>query len=254
MLNMIYELVAWPEITIHSLNLERENIRKTIYLIEIDRKAYPRLADYSREIYGVKEKFQLHQYKYQKKKEEFALGRLAAKLSVSLMYQKENDLKNIQVTKGVFGQPHIRYRKEPETDISISHTGEKIYALAFPGGQQLAIDSEKMPIKEDLQHVILESCTSREISMLNSLGFPKEQSLLFIWTLKEALSKVLRCGLTVPFKMLEIVQPELNGPGLQCFFGNFEQYKGQAHIFDEYIFSIISPRYTRLSVPQLWTA
>ena len=58
------------------------------------------------------------------------------------------------------------------------------------------------------------------------LDAPEAERLTRLWCLKEALSKALRCGLTVPLELLAVGSAEAGPPGLGVTFANFAQYRG----------------------------
>ncbi len=64
----------------------------------------------------------------------------------------------------------------------------------------MAIDIET--INSDKDDTILTQLTDNEQKLAASLL--SSPSLQLLWTIKESLSKVLKCGLTVPFELLEV--------------------------------------------------
>jgi len=63
-----------------------------------------------------------------------------------------------------------------------------------------------------------------------------------VWTMKEALSKALRCGLTVPLNLLEVRAAVLQRDGsLRSEFSNFSQYKCQTWVVSPCVLSIALP-------------
>lgn len=86
---------------------------------------------------------------------------------------------------------------------------------------------------------------SNELAQLKDAS--NEAELLLLWTAKEALSKILRCGLMVPFQLLEVENMEHQAYFTEVFFRNFYQYKAVSFkIQDNIIGSIACPRKTSL--------
>ena len=68
-----------------------------------------------------------------------------------------------------------------------------------------------------------------------------------IWTAKEAISKALRCGMTCPFQVFEISQPDRCGYSVSGFFEKFRQYRFLAlPVFERYVLGIVVPRHAGL--------
>ena len=63
-----------------------------------------------------------------------------------------------------------------------------------------------------------------------------------IWTAKEALSKILRCGMTCPFELLAVKELNADCGIFGGQFENFAQYKFQTWVMGETVLSIVLPR------------
>ena len=179
------------------------------------------------------------------KKKEFLAGRSAVVHSLFLAgYPKDS----ITINRGVFGSPYIAglYSNLPE--VSIAHSHGVAVALVFPAGQQLAIDLEKINCDKISRMKAIRSVLTNE--ELKGIADDPEMSaipLYTLWSQKEALSKVLKCGLTVPFSVLETITPVVHGEWSEALFRNFFQYRVVSFLFQrKFVFSMVLPRKTEI--------
>ena len=73
--------------------------------------------------------------------------------------------------------------------------------------------------------------------------------MLLLWCLKEALSKALRCGLTVPFGLLEVASLVPLPGGVRARFENFSQYEGIAFCAAPFCLALVMPHTARWEAP-----
>lgn len=170
-------------------------------------------------------------FKIDKSKLSFLLGRYSAKQAFLLSSNDDTtDLKDIQIENGIFGQPilHSKY-----LDISIAHSDNIGIGLVF---------DKKYPMGVDVE--LIDSSQKNEIknmtkyTEINSMSI---ENLISAWTMKEALSKILRCGLTIPFELLEIRQEQIKETCFRCTYANFPQYQGIAQIIGQHIVAVAFP-------------
>lgn len=166
----------------------------------------------------------------------YLLGRYCAKKALGAFLQ-EQDLWDIEIENGIFDQPVARCSSLENIHVSISHTYQLGAALAFPEICPMAIDMETI-------------CASK-VAVMRSQMLPGE--LIFhcfysreaqdtaMWTAKEALSKALKCGLTVPVPILEIESMEEEQGLVVSYFKNFKQYKAVSFQVESAICSIVFP-------------
>ena len=186
----------------------------------------------------------LNSLKFEKRKKTFLLGRFAAKLSLSNLFQS-NELKSINIISGIFGNPVAQTNISNSADISISHCKNFTVAVAFPSFYILGIDIEA--IKKN--NVIKKYITNLEWKSLTSFFHSLEEKTLLtiIWTAKESLSKALKCGLNISFKLLEIKNITLISENhFSCDYVNFPQYKCEFFVASNHIVSIVLPNITSL--------
>ncbi|PGD97844.1 4'-phosphopantetheinyl transferase family protein [Bacillus wiedmannii] len=188
--------------------------------------------------------------KFDNKKNNYLLGRYVAKKAISELIAEE-DYINIVVNRGIFNQPIVTYEKYPNLQVSITHCKCMGAAIAFPEEHPMGIDVESIHVSKRL--VMENQMTGSEIELINLFSYcaDKDQMLTVIWTVKEALSKVLKCGLMIPFELLEIEYIEFENGKFISTFTNFTQYKAISFRIRDYIFSVVYPKKTRLTILKL---
>ena len=184
------------------------------------------------------EKQTYQKFAFPKKQHSYLLGRLSAKLAVRKSLQ-HTDLQNIIIDSGVFEFPVIN---QVGLQVSISHSENKSVSIAFPEKHPMGIDLEL--IHPEKAEVVQAYLTNPETNlMVDSLEATEKKLLL--WTAKEALSKVLRTGLMIDFKFLEVEKiSQSYSKSWELAFAHFKQYKAISFYFENYLLSIVLPKNT----------
>jgi len=172
------------------------------------------------------------------RKISYLLGRVAAKMAIGELNPAE-DLSSLLIGFGVFEFPVVRNVKSQNIQVSISHCDGIGVALAFPEEHPMGIDLEK--IDTDKIEAMKSQISKEEFKLASSCDLASDLSYTMIWTIKEAISKVLRTGLTIDLKLLEIKALEKSGMAYISRFNHFEQYKGISYHCGKYICSIVLP-------------
>ncbi|WP_343834582.1 4'-phosphopantetheinyl transferase family protein [Bacillus horti] len=187
-----------------------------------------------------REQQELEQFKFEKRRREYSLGRYVGKKSVQSLLNN-TAMEDISIINGVFNQPVLYYPNSSERiQVSISHADHLAVALAFPEEHPMGIDVEK--VSGDNEEALLRQMLDTELELLKGQQLLLNQGLTLLWTAKEALSKVLKTGLTVPLSVLAIHHLEKTDEGYMCEFKNFLQYKTYSWLFDCYVCSLCLPR------------
>nr|WP_231116781.1 4'-phosphopantetheinyl transferase superfamily protein [Paenibacillus polymyxa] len=184
---------------------------------------------------------------FQRRKANFMLGRLSAKQAASVLLSEPN-LRNISVETGVFGQPLLRATAAPGYQVSIAHCDNIGTAVVFPEAHPMGIDIEKInPGRIKTMESLL---TMEERERIAAVRGIEEYSVLVTvsWTVKEAISKILRTGFTASSQVLEINEIRLQGGCFRSTFSHFPQYAAQSYQLGNYIFTIVAPRKTEWSM------
>ncbi|MPT22091.1 MAG: 4-phosphopantetheinyl transferase family protein [Starkeya sp.] len=174
------------------------------------------------------------------RRQSLLAGRRAAKDALSLL-APELDRRDIRVLPGLFGQPVVTMPGRANVQVTLAHAGAAALALAHPEACPMGVDLECF-VPAHLG-ALREQTTAREREAVR-VAMPDDegQQLLLLWSLKEALSKALRTGLTVPFALLEVSHLSPVPGGLTAQFANFAQYEGIAFAADPLVAAVVRPR------------
>ncbi|MFN8371030.1 MAG: 4'-phosphopantetheinyl transferase superfamily protein, partial [Bacteriovoracaceae bacterium] len=141
---------------------------------------------------------QFNSFPSEARKKSFFLGRYAAKIGLR-KFLSNYELNQFEIKTGVFNRP-IPFYHFPTTifpEVTITHSHDLALAIAYDHEHVIGIDLEHIPqIKAEY---ILKVINPSEKVIINQV-----EHIAVLWTIKEALSKALRCGLTVPFELFEI--------------------------------------------------
>jgi phosphopantetheinyl transferase len=175
--------------------------------------------------------------KFEKRIRSFLIGRLVAKHAVAAL-TGELDLADIYIQAGIFNQP-IVVSNNKNIQVSITHSGDCGVALAFPETSPMGIDIEIVCPANS--RVIERQMAQGEIEQIDALVLSRDKGLTLLWTAKEALSKILKTGLTIPLDIFEISKIEICDNCVMGYFKNFAQYKVISFVVDNYVCSIAYP-------------
>lgn len=187
-----------------------------------------------------------HRYddmQYEKRRKSYLIGRYTAKRALAvLLHEKELSIFNIH--SGIFNQPIVSYEGAKNVQVSISHSNDFGAALAFPEVHPMAIDIEK--INNSVSDAIQTQLTAREMEYFTTSPCSQELHSMILWTAKEALSKTLKTGLTIPMSVLEVERVEKDDATYTSYFRNFGQYKAISIPLELYVCTLICPRKTEI--------
>jgi phosphopantetheinyl transferase (holo-ACP synthase) len=178
--------------------------------------------------------------KYNRRIHSFLLGRYSAKKAITALAGNEENFTKILIKNGVFNQPIVVCETCSNIQVSLTHCDDLAAAIAFNDMLILGIDIEKANkcINQEVE-AVLTQC-ERDLSFRVPCSY--RNFLLMIWTVKESLSKVLKTGLTVPMRILEVKNiEELEGYCVSTFI-NFPQYSAVSFIVEDYVCSITFPK------------
>jgi 4'-phosphopantetheinyl transferase len=190
---------------------------------------------------------------------EFTAGRFAAKSALKIL-NPGMSFKNINVARGCFNQPVVQCESSFEVlishdfevpvsnkfEVSISHKKNIAVAIAFPATHPMAIDIETL---NDLNYKVVESqMNPSEIDALKKMKVSYVSGLFQIWCIKEALSKVLKTGLTTSFDLFETYDHHLENNQLNCQFTNFYQYQAVSWKLKNTVVAVVFPKNVKLDI------
>lgn len=220
------------------VELQRESGRETACLFLTHASHYPELSAQPESLLHTQELKYFHSLTALKRKKDYLLGRYAAKralLSLSL----GRAASAIHIRSGVFQQPVVRGPNCEGLSICITHSGDFAAAIAFPTGHPLGIDLEWYD--SALVDTLKEHIDPSELP-LAELCASEAERYTRVWTVKEALSKILQCGLTTPFSVFKL-QPALATNDLPWSggFENFSQYRFMSLCSQKLCFALVHP-------------
>lgn len=181
----------------------------------------------------------------------FLCGRIAAKRALTRL-SPEPDFTRIDIGEGVFSQPVVRGAAFHGTQVSIAHTEGIGAAVAFPEEHPMGIDVEI--VRPELERTVGSQMTAAEKEFHRQLPYAAAAGFALMWSIKESLSKVLKCGLMTPFQILEVTAIDATQPVIVSTFGNFAQYKTLSVVRGDVVLSLTLPKKTALSLDFLAAA
>jgi len=149
------------------------------------------------EFLSEREKEQLGGYKFAAKKQDFLLGRLAAKRALGALLA-EPDLRCIEIRTGDHGQPLVQHPQKGSAEVTISHSHGLAVALAFPAGYPMGIDLETVSAVSAATIIGELGTSAPEQAWLATGGVDGATACCVLWTAREALGKALKVGLNSP--------------------------------------------------------
>jgi 4'-phosphopantetheinyl transferase len=184
------------------------------------------------------------QFHFDRRRRAFLLGRYCAKEALAALLRKR-EFAAIDIIPGVFNQPVI-VNPGARASVSISHTDHIAAALAFDSTHPMGLDIERL--NEGHIGAIDAQLTSNEklMTATSSSDGPKTQFVL--WTMKEALAKVLLTGLMTPLSIYELAEIVRDRKSWRATFKNFGQYQAAALSVHGHIIAVALPRKTDLTV------
>lgn len=187
--------------------------------------------------------------KFDKRRESYLLGRISAKKAIGTLSHYE-DLGKIAIEAGIFQFPVVKYAITPNLQVSITHSEGLGIALSYPEVHPLGIDLERTDKANT--HAIKEQLTPAELALIRTISLPEEVACTMVWTMKEALSKVLRTGLTMDLKLLEIQSLVKEEDLYISYFRHLIQYRAISCYAGAYVCSIVVPGKTTPELEQFW--
>ncbi|MED1947228.1 MULTISPECIES: 4'-phosphopantetheinyl transferase [Brevibacillus] len=182
---------------------------------------------------------------FERRVKSYLTGRYVAKKAVSFL-TGEDSLDRICIAQGILHHPVVNLPNTTNVQVSITHCDDLAAAIAFSEELPMGIDIERISV--DRNKVLETQMTAKESSLLSGLPYSYEATLTLFWTVKEALSKILKTGLTTSFHIYEISQVELRDGVVFSLFENFPQYRTASYILGDYVCSITYPKKTEWSV------
>ena len=232
--------------TVFSLGLHRQETEIESYLAFVFYAQYQNTLNNIENILHENERRYFNNLKSERRRFSYLTGRFVAKLAIC-EYLHEIDMTQIEITSGIFDQPIVKHLSFDTPSVTISHCSDLSIAIACQQGHIMGIDVEEIDFNKT--HVFKSQLTDDEISKSESNFKDTRLGYNLIWTAKESLSKAIKCGLTVPFSVLEIDKIEhVSDNAYLSNYKNFAQYKCYSWFTDKHLISITLPRKTETTL------
>ena len=146
-------------------------------------------------------------FRFPKRRDEWLLGRRAAKLLVhSLPAYERYSLDQIEVGNTAQGSPYIQLPDGslPPDCLSISHSGPFAFCALAPGGD-LRVGADLEKIEPRTETFILDYFTPAERQLVAACpAETRSEQVTLVWSAKEAMLKALGVGLRQDTRSVEI--------------------------------------------------
>lgn len=177
------------------------------------------------------EKEQYFGFQYARRRNSYLLGKLAAKMAVA---EEADDLAAIQIEHGILRQPVIAGSTRR---ITVTHCDTLGAAAEYDPHLLAGVDMER--VDEKAAEAIRRITSKEEEALLPELA--SATALTLLWTAKEAMSKVIQTGFTVPTELFEIKACAYSGSAVISQFKNFPQFQAVSILRKEYVYTLVLP-------------
>jgi len=182
--------------SVQSLVLRHGKIEQPVCFAAVD--AVP-----PEEFLSESEKERLGSFQFAAKKQEFLLGRSAAKRALGALLE-EPDLRQIEIRSGIYGQPLVHHPRISSAEVTVSHSHGLAIALAYPAEYPMGIDLETISTVSAETIIGELEASPQELTWLATGGVDAATACCVLWTAREALGKALRIGLNSPLGVLSL--------------------------------------------------
>lgn len=233
-----------PHTQVWELALERETTRDHAALC-LTTAAPADLAPCGARLLAAPERDRWRQFRSETRGASYLCGRIAAKVALGRL-RPAVDGATVAVLEGVFGQPVFSGVEAAGLQVTISHAPRLGGALVFPESHPLGLDIEA--IRPEHDETIRTQLTERERDLLRPLPLAPSAACALLWTVKESLSKVLKCGLTASMTLFEVDAIDTTRSTLVSTFTHFAQYRTLSVVYDAHVVSVTLPKKTVASL------
>jgi 4'-phosphopantetheinyl transferase len=227
-----------------AVDLRREDYEASAALAWIQTNQFASMAKRASEFLHPEELEIFRALKIERRQISYLLGRYTAKAALAKCVGPRFEPSMVPIASGIFNQPVVHGHTSRPLGVSISHSDCLVCSLAYPEEHPMAIDVEEIDVART--KVMMTQIGCDEAALAQSVCESPDVAATVVWTAKEALSKALRCGMTCPYELLEIVELEVSGNYYAGRFKNFAQYKFQSWRRGESVITIVLPKRTEM--------
>jgi phosphopantetheinyl transferase len=194
---------------------------------------------------GPREIAQLRTFTMARGRQAFLHGRLAAKAAIRAMLGRLDpaarfDPRRVEVDNDLLGRPIVH--GAPGLGVSLSHCQGIAAAVAFPLDLPLGLDLERVRPQNVL--ALSDRIAPEELAMARFAAPPGAHAALpltLAWCLKEALGKLLGCGLATAPEVLAIASLGPAPNGVAAGYAHAVGYQGLATVSASMILALAAP-------------
>lgn len=201
----------------------------------------------SANVLGASEIQALSALQFPRRRQSYLLGRVAAKAAL-LHGFKAADPREVEIRRGVFEQPVVYHPFRTPVSLSLTHTDRTAAAVVTAEEHPMGIDLEEVEITR--VETIRTTLTAQERNHFPGSSAETLAEITAAWTAKEALSKVLKCGMMTPMEILELATFRPLGPAVwEGTFSHFGQYRSYSWQVGDQVLSLVLPKNSTLAAP-----
>lgn len=179
----------------------------------------------------------------ERRRQSFLLGRYCAKTALC-SHTGTKAPGAFWIDKGVFGFPLVR--GSATAGVSLSHSEDWGCALAYDDRHPMGVDIQC--VRHDLATAAATQLTQWEQALSTLAATDPVTGAFVVWSIKEALSKVLRTGLMTPSVLYELKTLDQPGTHWEATFRNFAQYRALAFALPGAVLAIALPARSRVDI------
>lgn len=177
--------------------------------------------------------------RYERRRHELVAGRLAAKRALAHLLPGV-DSQGLSILPGAMGQPVVFGAGVANVGVSLSHSAEAAVAVAFPEACPVGVDIETFVV--DCEPVLSRHAGEGERGLMRDAAIGSAlQGLTALWCAKEAMAKLLRCGLAAHGPTLGVAGVRREGARLRLDFSGFAGYRAYVAFGARRCFAIALP-------------
>jgi len=226
----------------------RRDLKEHRIAYSIDHKSLETLV-YDLSFLCKEERSYFNLLKHDQRKKSYLLGRYTAKKALSILLN-EVDLSTFHIDFGVFNYPVVNYPAKKSYQVSITHSEKIVISLAHLETHPITIDLELIDSKK--QDALLSQVSKEELHLFEGFNLTEIDRLTMCWTIKEALSKMLRTGLMTDFNLYNINLLEKDNDIYISTFANFPQYKSITKCIPPFVCSVVIPKNSNINFTQMF--
>lgn len=174
----------------------------------------------------------------ERRRRSYLLGRHAAKAALAELAGRL-DPTAVEIRPGAFEQPVVWGAGEMPVGVSISHAACGACAVAFPLGFPLGIDLEESEASR--VQTMRTQIGQAELAAAAGVTASPAEACTLVWTAKEALSKAVSCGMTVPFDLYGLEGLRAIEGAVEGRYRNFGQYRFRSWLRPGFAASLAFP-------------